>query len=94
MAKTLEDWQEIAQLAQELGDVDTELEAREAIESMNAEQGFMSAAGDTAKFLGQSAATEIGAGLTGLTAGAVNQSAETGLLSKLGIDPLDRDWET
>lgn len=53
------------------------------------EQGFLSAAADTAAFVGGSALSEIGAGISGLATGSYNQSAETGLLKKLGIDPLD-----
>lgn len=72
----------------------TEQELEEIFASMvddgeQEEQGFMSAAADTGKFLGQAAASEVGAGLSGLATGAFNQSATTGLLSKLGIDPLD-----
>lgn len=37
MSKTLAEWREQASLAQELGDVDAELEAREAIESLSSE---------------------------------------------------------
>lgn len=38
MAKTFNEWKEMAELAQELGDVDAELEAREAIENMTVSQ--------------------------------------------------------
>lgn len=91
MALSIEELQEMAALAQELGDVDAELEAREGIEAYQQaqaqaereaqtqeapqeEQSFISAAADTAGFLGQSAGAQIGAGWAGILTGGVTKA--------------------
>lgn len=53
------------------------------------EQGFLGAALETGKTLGQGAVAEIGGGLAGLARGAYNQSAETGILGQMGVEPSD-----
>jgi hypothetical protein len=70
MAKTLEQWQEIAQLSQELGDVDAELEAREGIALLQSqpqdEQSFGEAADETLRTIAQNALAETASGFAGL----------------------------
>ena len=68
--KTLEEWQEQAQLAQELGDVDAELEAFEAIDVLMSqpqeEQSFGAASDETLRTIAQNALAETASGFAGL----------------------------
>jgi len=59
-------------------------------DSSGEDQGFLSAAADTASFVGQNVAADIGAGLKGIGVGGFNMAADTELFKKLGIDPLDQ----
>jgi len=104
MATKKEKWQEIANRGLEDNfDGATRAKFDEAVsrgliimpenteENMPLEQtGFLEASGETLATIGQNLATVAGAGIKGLATGAFNQSAETGLLKKLGIDPLDQ----
>ena len=83
MAKSLEEWKEQAQLAQELGDDNAELEAREAIDAISSgsspiqsDSGLLEATGQTIDAMGRSVVGEIGGGLSGLIELAMTQDPE------------------
>ena len=91
MAKTIQQWQRQAQLAQELGDIDAELEARRAIKSMQQvtpqeEPSFgdqVMGTAETLATIGTSSIAEPAAGIAGL----VNTALFGG---EYGADAVDR----
>ncbi|MCK5616520.1 hypothetical protein KAR91_82420 [Candidatus Pacearchaeota archaeon] len=91
MAKTLEDWQEQASLAQELGDIDAELEAREAVNSFSQNASNSSikdkavGALETAASIASGIVSEPAAGIAGLATQALTGNEQAALAVQHGV---------